>query len=154
MSDRWTADEETGNDVLSPSVGDSSVRTEKRTCFVIARFAVCHFESSSHNPEVVGSNPAPATRQKHLFSRENGCFSNFLGLNANARIRGSSFLVGVSLFYCGGESAMSAKIRTRTPSGDPRGSVVLLCCMTRSTTKRVSLWLPVALSPGSERRFG
>ena len=32
---------------------------------------------AAHNPEVVGSNPSPATRQKHLISKEIGCFSYF-----------------------------------------------------------------------------
>ena len=31
----------------------------------------------AHNPEVVGSSPASATK-KQLFSPENSCFSNFL----------------------------------------------------------------------------
>jgi len=33
---------------------------------VIAGFTVPDFESASHNPEVAGSNPAPATRRKDL----------------------------------------------------------------------------------------
>ena len=43
--------EETSKDVLHPSVGNSSARAKKRTCFVIARLGSCHFDSSSHNPE-------------------------------------------------------------------------------------------------------
>ena len=48
-------------DVLRLFVGNSSARAKKHTCLVIAGLGVSDFESSSHNPEVVGSNPAPAT---------------------------------------------------------------------------------------------
>ena len=41
-----------------------AVPTENRP--VIAGFTVPDFESASHNPEVAGSNPAPATRRKDL----------------------------------------------------------------------------------------
>ena len=78
---------ETSKDVLRPFVGGSSVRAKQRTHFLIARLGSWHFESSSHNPEVVGSNPAPATSQNtrnHLIS---GVFLHFLGLNAKARFR-------------------------------------------------------------------
>ena len=51
-------------DVLRLFVGNSSARAKKHTCFVIASLGSCYLESSSHNPEVVGSNPAPATRNK------------------------------------------------------------------------------------------
>ena len=53
---------ETSKDVLQSFVGGSSARTKKNICPVIASLGGWHPESSSHNPEVVGSNPAPATR--------------------------------------------------------------------------------------------
>ena len=52
---------ETSKDVLRQFVGGSSVSAKQSACFVIARLGVSDFESGSHNPEVVGSNPAPAT---------------------------------------------------------------------------------------------
>ena len=58
----WATAVETSKDVLRRFVGNSSARAKKHTCFMIARLGVSDFESSSHNPEVVGSNPAPATR--------------------------------------------------------------------------------------------
>ena len=71
----WAVAEETSKDVLSPSVGDSSARAKKRTCFMIARLGSCHFESGSHNPEVVGSNPAPATRKRNTHRQVGVSFS-------------------------------------------------------------------------------
>ena len=47
-------------------VGNSSATENPQSCFVIASLGICHLESGSHNPEVVGSNPAPATRRKDL----------------------------------------------------------------------------------------
>ena len=38
----------------------------------------------------------------------------FLGLNAEARFRGSSVLIGFSRFYCGGNSAAKAKMSSET----------------------------------------
>lgn len=40
----------------------------------------------------------------------------FLGLNDEARFRDSSVLTGFSRFYCGGNSAAKAKIRSKRPS--------------------------------------
>ena len=52
---------ETSKDVLRQFVGGSSVSAKQNTRVVIDCLGSWHFESSSHNPEVVGSNPAPAT---------------------------------------------------------------------------------------------
>jgi len=38
----------------------------------------------------------------------------FLDLNAKARFRGSSVLIGFSRFYCGGNSAAKAKMSSET----------------------------------------
>ena len=47
----------------------------------LAGLVVPDFDSISHNPEVVGSNPAPATRRKDLVSQDTKsffvCFSVF-----------------------------------------------------------------------------
>ena len=52
---------EASKDVLRPFVGGSSVRAKQSACFVIAGLGASDFESGSHNPEVVSSNPASAT---------------------------------------------------------------------------------------------
>ena len=81
---------------VSFSVGNSSARAKKRTCFVIARFGVSDFESSSHNPEVVGSNPAPATRQKTQKLRFLSLFCLFFRLRS---IRNDWDLDGTRPFF-------------------------------------------------------
>ena len=60
---RGTA-EEASKDVLSRSVGNSSALLSRKPRPLIACFGALMRESGSHNPEVVGSNPAPATRNK------------------------------------------------------------------------------------------
>jgi len=56
------------------SVGNSSARCCRNTRKGLAVLAIPGFESISHNPEVVGSNPAPATRRKDLVSQDTKSF--------------------------------------------------------------------------------
>ena len=50
------------------SVGVWSAQTGKNTCFLITFLAFWGTELSAHNPEVVGSSPASATKEKPIHS--------------------------------------------------------------------------------------
>ena len=54
--------EEARKDVLRPFVANSSALLSSYSRLLLSFFSSLTRESGSHNPEVVGSNPAPATR--------------------------------------------------------------------------------------------
>jgi len=71
--------EEASKDVLRAFVANSSALLSSHSRLLLSFFSSLTRESGSHNPEVVGSNPAPATIKTTVFI-ENGGFSNFLSI--------------------------------------------------------------------------
>ena len=71
--------EEASKGVLRAFVADSSALLSSHSWLSLGFFSSLIRESGSHNPEVVGSNPAPATIKTTVFI-ENGGFSNFLSI--------------------------------------------------------------------------
>jgi len=55
--------EEASKDVLRPFVANSSALLSRPSRLLLSFFSSLIRESGSHNPEVIGSNPAPATRK-------------------------------------------------------------------------------------------
>ena len=53
---------------LDPSVGKWSARTGNNPGSLLVFLVLWHFDSCAHNPEVVGSSPASATKN-HRFQR-------------------------------------------------------------------------------------
>ena len=48
---------------LDSSVGEWSAKTREDACFVLACIAFSGLDPCTHNPEVVGSSPASATKE-------------------------------------------------------------------------------------------
>ena len=71
--------EEASKDVLRPFVANSSACLSSHSRLSLSFFSSLIRERGSHNPEVVGSNPAPATIKTTVFIG-NGGFSNFLSI--------------------------------------------------------------------------
>ena len=72
----WDPTEEARKGVLRAFVANSSALLSSHSRLLLSFFSSLTCESGSHNPEVVGSNPAPATIKTTVFI-ENGGFSNF-----------------------------------------------------------------------------
>ena len=56
------------------AVGEWSARTGKHPGSLLVFFALWHFDSSAHNPEVVGSSPASATKKPPFSPRKRWFF--------------------------------------------------------------------------------
>ena len=63
---------------LDSSVGEWSAKTRKDSWFVLSCFAFSGLDSCAHNPEVVGSSPASATKEL-LKSQDFRSFSFYTG---------------------------------------------------------------------------
>ena len=68
---------------LDSSVGEWSAKTRKASWFVLSCFAFSGLDSCAHNPEVVGSSPASATKEL-LKSRDFRSSSFYPGQNVGS----------------------------------------------------------------------
>ena len=67
--------EEASKGVLRAFVANSSALLSSHFRLLLSFFSSLTRESGSHNPEVVGSNPAPATRKTTVTQQGGCCFS-------------------------------------------------------------------------------